>query len=82
MSGVAKVIASPFAAVTGMFKKPKMPKVQQPLPVPTRDDARIRRETNDELRRRRGSAANFLTGGLAGAEAAPAATATRTLLGA
>lgn len=51
-----------------LFKKPKIPS-PGPAPKPvTRDDARESAERDDELRRRRGGAADILTG-TGGAEA-------------
>lgn len=50
-----------------LFKKPKPPAVQQPV---TRDDARDAALRNDELLRRRGGAADIVTGAY-GAEAPP-----------
>jgi hypothetical protein len=55
----------------------KAPRVPQAAPPPTRDDAADLAARQDELRRRRGSAADIVTGP-AGAEAAKGAA---TLLG-
>lgn len=44
-----------------LFKPPKI-KIPDPPPVPTIDEARQQQEMNDRMRRRRGRAANQLTG--------------------
>lgn len=64
---IGKFFLSPLGAAVGLFgggkKSPKM------LPGPvTRDDARDAADRQDELLRRRGAAADMLTG-TAGAEA-------------
>lgn len=56
-----------FGAVGLAAKTPKVPK---PLPIATRDDARGLAERERELSRRRGGAADILTG-TSGAEAGP-----------
>ena len=58
------------------FKKPKTPK---PPPVPTIDEARQDQDNQDRLRRRRGTAANILTGRLG--DPSQPAIAVKTLLG-
>lgn len=75
MSGVAKALISPLGAAVGLFKKPKLP---APAPAPTRDDAARAAMKEDNLRKRRGGAADILTGA-GGAEAA--ATGVKTLVG-
>lgn len=75
MAKVAKALISPLGAVVGLFKKPKLPK---PVPVPTRDDVAREAIKEDNLRKRRGGAADMLTGA-GGAEAA--ATGVKTLVG-
>jgi hypothetical protein len=61
-----------------LFSGPKIPKVQAPPPAPTVDEAQVTRQAQDIARRRRGSAANVLTGD----QAVPAGSvATKTLLG-
>lgn len=75
MSKVAKALISPLGAVVGLFKKPKLP---APAPMPTRDDAARAAMKEDNLRKRRGGAADILTG-TGGAEAA--ATGAKTLVG-
>jgi len=57
---------------------PKTPRLPAPLPTPTRDDAIGAIGATDELRRRRGGAADVLMGA-GGAEVAPAATGKTTL---
>lgn len=44
----------------GLFK-PKMPKVEQAPPPPTVDEAQVRRNEVDRMRRRRGRAATILS---------------------
>jgi hypothetical protein len=68
MSKVAKFLLSPVAAVVGLGKKPKLP---APTPAPTRDDYVRAALKDDPLRKRRGGAADILTGA-GGAEAAAA----------
>lgn len=75
MSKVGKFLLSPLAAAVGLFKKPKLP---APAPAPTRDDVAREAIRDDELRKRRGGAADMLTGA-GGAEAA--ATGVKTLVG-
>lgn len=58
-----------------LFKSPRTPAPLQPV---TRDDARDAALRNDELLRRRGGAADIVTGAY-GAEAAPGATGKTTL---
>lgn len=61
---VGKVLLSPAASVAGLFKGP--PKPQAALPNPTRDDAAAATAREDEVRKRRGSAADMLLGPAAG----------------
>ncbi|NLS27940.1 hypothetical protein S2M10_29420 [Sphingomonas sp. S2M10] len=76
MSGVAKILLSPIAAVAGaLMPKPKA--AAQPLPLPT-VTPRSSSTVSDALMSRRGSAANQVTG-TRGAESTT--TAKKTLLG-
>lgn len=75
MSKFAQALISPLGAVVGLFKKPKIP---APTAMPTRDDAARAAMKEDSLRKRRGGAADILTGD-GGAEAA--ATGVKTLVG-
>lgn len=66
---VAKFLFSPLLSVVGALTKKPKPQVQPaPLPTPTRDDARSEAERRLELARRRGGAADIVTGAY-GAEA-------------
>lgn len=65
MKVVGKVIRAPLKAL-GLI--PKLPKPPVPLKPATRDRARETANLDDELRRRRGGAADMLTG-TGGAEA-------------
>jgi hypothetical protein len=67
MKTIGSVVGAPLKAL-GLVKKPG--KAPAPLPTPTRDDVVDRMASEDELRRRRGGAADILTG-QGGAEAAP-----------
>lgn len=58
--------------------KPATPKLPAALPQPQRDDAAAQLRGDDAFRKRRGGAADLLTGS-GGAEAAPAATGKDTL---
>ncbi|WP_374650317.1 hypothetical protein [Rhizorhabdus sp.] len=53
-------MVSPLYRAVGML--PKAPKLPTPTPAPTRDDAAAAIEAEDELRRRRGGAADILNG--------------------
>jgi hypothetical protein len=64
---VIGMIASPLLSALGIFKQ-KSPHVPQPSPVPTRDDAAAQADRITELTRRRGGAADMMTGAY-GAEA-------------
>lgn len=64
MATVAGLLLSPFAAAAGLFKQPK---AAAPRPTPTQDQAAMRAERQDVLAKRKGAAANLLTGAL-GAE--------------
>lgn len=68
MSGVlktvGKVLISPVTAAAGLFKGPARPLAA--LPSPTRDDAAVEMARDDEIRRRRGSAADIMLGPAAG----------------
>lgn len=69
------MVASPLLSLFGgLLKKPKMP-VAQPTPIPNRDDAAANART--ELARRRGGAADMVTG----AFGAPAPAGGKTTLG-
>ena len=76
-----KAITAPIGligkAVGGIIKKPKKSAMPSALPTPTRDDARERVDIEDELRRRRGGAADLLTG----SRGAEAGATGKTLLG-
>lgn len=74
---IAKFLISPAAALLkGVFKKPEAPPAPRQA---TRADARDQALRNDELLRRRGGAADMVTGSY-GAEA-PAGATGKTLLG-
>ena len=57
--GVVGKILSPILSLTGVFKKPKMPKPQAPLPTIT---PRANSVLVDAIARRRGSADNQRSG--------------------
>lgn len=65
MQAVESVVAAPFKLL-GLV--PKAPKLPAPLPAPTTDDAAAQTNMQDELARRRGGAADVITGA-GGAEA-------------
>jgi hypothetical protein len=65
MQPLESALSAPFKLL-GLV--PKMPKLPSPLPVPTTDDAAAQISTQDELARRRGGAADVITGS-GGAEA-------------
>lgn len=75
---VAKFLLSPLLAVTGLLDGPK--KKDQPVAVGpvTRNSVREAADRNDELRRRRGGAADIVTGAY-GAEPAAASIGKATL---
>lgn len=75
MNLVGKVVSAPLKAL-GLI--PKAPKLPAPVPTPTRDDAREAVAMDDALRRRRGGAADIVTG-RSGAEAAAGAVGKETL---
>lgn len=77
VGGLAKTVLSPVAGVLSLLT-PKAPKLPAPLATPTRDDAAKLIENDDALRKRRGGAADILTGA-GGAEAGAAATGKQTL---
>lgn len=68
MTGVLKtvgsVVAAPFKAVGSLISGPGKPPV--PIAPPTRDDAAAETARDDEIRRRRGAAADMLLGPAAG----------------
>lgn len=70
-------LVSPLAAVAGLFK-PKTQQTATASPTLSRDDTLRSLQKDDELRRRRGGAADILTGA-DGAEPAPAGA--KALLG-
>lgn len=72
---VLQTAISPAATALGLFKKPKAPKA---LPAPGRDDTLRSIAQEDALAKRRGGAADILTG-VGGAEAGPASA--KDLLG-
>ena len=59
MAVVGKVLSAPLKAL-GLLKTPG--KAPTPLPAVTRDDVRDQATQADELRRRRGGAADLLNG--------------------
>jgi hypothetical protein len=59
MAITGKILSAPLKAL-GLLKTPG--KAPDPLPAVTRDDARDQATQADELRRRRGGAADLLTG--------------------
>lgn len=68
----------------GLFSSPKIPKVTPPAPpappvAPTIDEARDKAMKTDEYAKRRGRAADILTGPKGDLNAPP--TSTKTLLG-
>lgn len=70
MSTLAKIAVSPFQALLGVFKKPKVP-AQQAIAAPraiSTNSAVEAQRRDDERRRRRGIGANILNGA-SGAEA-------------
>ena len=69
MNTIGKVVRAPLKLL-GLV--PDTPKLPAPVPTPTRDDARDATATEDRLRKRRGGAADILTGS-SGAEAASGA---------
>ena len=71
-----KAVFSPVLSVLGLL--PKTPKLPAPQKTPTRDEARDAIAAEDALRRRRGGAADIMTGS-GGAEAGPAAGGKDTL---
>lgn len=68
------MVASPLLSALGLFKQ-KSPHVPQPSPIPTRDDAMDAANKATDLARRRGGAADMVTGAY-GAEAGPGAKTT------
>lgn len=85
MSAVTKPIGSAFNFLLAPPMKllglsPSVPTIPNAPSMPTRDDAAANAAAQDDLRRRKGSAANILLGS-AGAEAGASSTATKTLLG-
>lgn len=77
MAKLGKVLLSPLGAAVGLFKKPKDP--PKPLPTVSRDDVISGIARDDMLRRRRGGAADMLTGATGAEVTAP--TSAKDLLG-
>lgn len=77
---VGKVLSPIGSIVGGILGTTKAPKLPGATPVATRDDAADAQARDDEIRRRRGSAANMLLGPQ-GAEADAGVTATKMLTG-
>lgn len=75
MKAVGSIIRAPLKAL-GIVKSPG--RVPDPIRPVTRDDARDKAALEDELRRRRGGAADMLTGS-GGAEAGAGSTGKTTL---
>lgn len=75
MKLVGDIVSAPLKAI-GLI--PKTPQLPAPTPVPTRDDARQAVAMDDALKRRRGGAADIVTGRM-GAEAAPGTVGKETL---
>lgn len=75
-----KVLTAPVRAVGSLLKKPKIPQLPAAQPVAQRDDAAAATAMDDELRKRRGAAANMLFGA-AGVEAGAGATSAKALMG-
>lgn len=74
MKTIGKVLISPVAALAGgLFGKKKSKKDTQPraLPPVTRDSVREEADRRDELKRRRGGAADIVTGAYGAEPAAP-----------
>ncbi|MHB9878289.1 hypothetical protein ACSMXM_01290 [Pacificimonas sp. ICDLI1SI03] len=70
-------ILTPVLKLTGLVKTPRKP--PSPLSSPTRDDARIDAMDRDELRKRRGGAADLIAGAGGGGEASASAVGKATL---
>lgn len=77
MAGVAKVLLSPIAAVTGLFKPKAKAPTATPAPLPAMTP-RANSAVGDALMRRQGSRANQRTG-MGGAESGT--TAKKRLMG-
>lgn len=75
MNSIGNALAAPLKAV-GLIAKP--PAIPAPLPVAQRDAAAIAAQTDDELAKRRGGAADIITG-VGGAE--PTAATGKATLG-
>lgn len=71
-------LASPLLAAVSLFTKPKASATPVALGPVTRNTVREAADRNDELRRRRGGAADIVTGAY-GAEPAPASIGKTTL---
>ena len=70
--------ASAVGGIAQLVSKPATPKLPAALPQPQHDDAIDALRSGDALRKRRGGAADLLTG-TGGAEASAAATGKDTL---
>jgi hypothetical protein len=58
----ARWLASPLLSAVGILKKPKKAEAPAALPPVTRDSVREGADRRDALRRRRGGAADIVTG--------------------
>ena len=66
--------------MSALFKTPKIPKPEAPPPIPTVDDAALRRNEQLRLRKRRGRAATLMSG-VAGDPSTPNVSAAHLLGG-
>ncbi len=77
LATVGKTLINPIWGISSALKQ-KVPSLPAPIATPTRDDARAQISAEDALRKRRGGAADILTG-TSGAEAPPGSTGKQTL---
>lgn len=79
MTQALTFLASPLMGILGLAAK--QPKIPGPLPIATRDDAIQAQTQQDDIARRRGGAADIISGagGPSGAEASPSSTGKATL---
>lgn len=77
IQGVGNIVTAPLKLL-GILPSTKPPALPAPLPTPTRDDARALAQDVDKLRKRRGGAADIVTGA-SGLEPAAGATGKTTL---